>query len=170
MENKLSAGSQIPDIDISLINGDSARLSKETSNWTLLIVYRGLHCPICKDYATKFENKLSKLQNINTQLILISADPKEKAKIFAEELNLKSKIGYGLTIDQMRKLGLYLSEPRPNEVDYIFPEPGLFLINPKGKIHIIEISNAPFVRPDIDLIFRGINHIQKNNYPIRGTH
>ena len=38
MENKLSAGSQIPDIDISLINGDSARLSKETSNWTLLIV------------------------------------------------------------------------------------------------------------------------------------
>ena len=115
MENKLSAGSQIPDIDISLINGDSARLSKKTSNWTLLIVYRGLHCPICKDYATKFENKLSKLQDINTQLILISADP-------------------------------------------------------KGKIHIIEISNAPFVRPDIDLIFRGINHIQKNNYPIRGTH
>ena len=29
MENKLSAGSQIPDIDISLINGDSARLSKK---------------------------------------------------------------------------------------------------------------------------------------------
>ena len=170
MENKLSAGSQIPDIDISLINGDSARLSKETSNWTLLIVYRGLHCIICKDYATKVENKLSKLQDINTQLILISADPKEKAKIFAEELNLKSKIGYGLTIDQMRKLGLYLSEPRPNEGDYIFPEPGLFFINPKGKIHIIEISNAPFVRPDIDLIIQGINHIQKNNYPIRGTH
>jgi peroxiredoxin len=107
---------------------------------------------------------------MKTQLFFVSADPIDKAKIFAEELNLKSKIGYGLTIEQMRKLGLYRSEPRPNEVDYIFPEPGLFLINPKGKIHIIELSNAPFIRPDIDLILRGINHIQKNNYPIRGTH
>ena len=170
MKNKLAAGSQIPDIYFSLINGISIRLSEETSNWTLLIVYRGLHCPICKDYAAKFENKLPKLKDFNTQLTLISADPKDKATEFAEELNLKSKIGYGLTIDQMRKLGLYLSEPRPNEVDYIFPEPGLFLINPKDKIHIIETSNAPFVRPDIDLILRGINHIQENNYPIRGTH
>ena len=170
MKNKLTAGSQIPDIYFSLINGNSIRLSEETSNWTLLIVYRGLHCPICKDYAAKFENKLPKLEDINTQLIFISADPKDKATKFAEELNLNSKIGYGLTIDQMRNLGLYLSEPRPNEVDYVFPEPGLFLINPKGKIHIIEISNAPFIRPDIDLILRGINHIQENNYPIRGTH
>ena len=126
MKNKLAAGSQIPDIYFSLINGSSIRLSEETSNWTLLMVYRGLHCPICKDYAVKFENKLSKLQDINTQLILISADPKEQAKIFAEELNLKSKIGYGLTIDQMRKLGLYLSEPRPNEVDIYFLSPVCF--------------------------------------------
>ena len=170
MENKLSAGSKIPDIDISLINGDSARLYEEKANWSLLVVYRGLHCPICKDYAAKFETNLSKLHDMNTQLFFVSADPIDKAKIFAEELNLKSKIGYGLTIEQMRKLGLYRSEPRPNEVDYIFPEPGLFLINPKGKIHIIELSNAPFIRPDIDLILRGINHIQKNNYPIRGTH
>ena len=75
--------------------------------------------------------------------------------------SFKSKIGYGLGIEEMRKLGLYVSEPRPNEVDYIFPEPGLFLINPKGRLHIIEISNAPFIRPDINLILRGINHIQK---------
>ena len=107
---------------------------------------------------------------MNTQLFFISADPLEKAKIFGEELNLKSKIGYGLGIEEMRKLGLYVSEPRPNEVNYIFPEPELFLINPKGRLHIIGISNAPVIRPDINLILRGINHIQENNYPIRGTH
>ena len=88
MKNKLTAGSQIPDIYFSLINGNSIRLSEETSNWTLLIVYRGLHCPICKDYTAKFGNKLPKLEDINTQLILISADPKDKATKFAEELNL----------------------------------------------------------------------------------
>ena len=126
MKNKLAAGSQIPDIYFSLINGNSIRLSEETSNWTLLIVYRGLHCPICRGYAAKFENKLPKLQDINTRLIIISADPGDKAAKFAEKLNLKSKIGYGLTIDQMRKLGLYLSEPRPNEVDIYFLSPVCF--------------------------------------------
>ena len=170
MGHKLSAGTQIPDIEISLINGNAARLYDETSIWILLIVYRGLHCPICKDYATRFEHNLSKLQDMNTQLFFISADSLEKARTFAEELNLKSKIEYRLGIEEMRKFGLYVSEPRPNEVDYIFPEPGLFLINPKGRLHIIEISNAPFIRPDFNLILRGINHIQKNNYPIRGTH
>ena len=88
MEHKLSAGSQIPDIDISLINGDSARLYEETANWRLLVVYRGLHCPICKDYAAKFGTKLSKLHDLNTQLFFVSAGPIEKAKIFATELNL----------------------------------------------------------------------------------
>ena len=88
MEHKLSAGSQIPDIDISLINGDSARLYEETANWRLLVVYRGLHCLKCKDYAAKFETNLSKLHDLNTQLYFVSADPIEKAKIFATELNL----------------------------------------------------------------------------------
>ena len=84
MEHKLSAGSQIPDFKISLVDGNSARLYNETSNWILLIVYRGLHCLICKDYATRLEHNLSKLRNMNAQLVFVSADPKEKAKIFAK--------------------------------------------------------------------------------------
>ena len=70
---------------------------------------------------------------------------------------------------QMRQPGLYISEPRPNETDTAVPEPGLFVFNEKGQPHIVEISNAPFIRPEPELIIRGITHIKKNNYPIRGT-
>jgi hypothetical protein len=70
----------------------------------------------------------------------------------------------------MRKLGLYISSPRtPPETDRPFAEPGLFLLNPEGKAQIIDISNAPFARPDLAEILRGIKLIKERNMPIRGT-
>jgi hypothetical protein len=72
---------------------------------------------------------------------------------------------------QMRgALGLYISEPRsPQETDRPFAEPGLFVINPKGRVQIADISHAPFARPDLSGILNGIKVIQERNYPIRGT-
>ena len=41
---------------------------------------------------------------------------------------------YELSIDQMKELGWYISHPRsPEETDKLFPEPGMFAINPDGK-------------------------------------
>ena len=70
----------------------------------------------------------------------------------------------------MQQLGLYISHPRsPQETDRPFAEPGLFLINPAGQAQIIDISNAPFARPDLASIARAAKRIQDMNYPIRGT-
>ena len=43
------------------------------------------------------------------------------------------------------------------------------MVNPEGKAHIIEISNAPFARPDLAGILSGIKIIQERSYPVRGT-
>lgn len=67
-------------------------------------------------------------------------------------------------------LGLYISAPRsPNETDRLFPEPGLFVVNPEGKAHIIDVSNAPFARPDLRGVLNGLKFIRERDYPIRGT-
>ena len=69
----------------------------------------------------------------------------------------------------MRALGLYISEPRsPRETDRPFPEPALFVVNPQGNIQIIDISNAPFARPDLNAVLKGLKFIQEKQYPIRG--
>ena len=71
----------------------------------------------------------------------------------------------------MQRLGLYISDPRsPEETDQPFAEPGLFVINPAGNLQIVDISNAPFSRPDLDGILGGLTFIQQKDYPIRGTH
>tara|TARA_Y100001978_G_C23441337_1_gene313161 strand:- start:59 stop:310 length:252 start_codon:yes stop_codon:yes gene_type:complete len=83
-------------------------------------------------------------------LNFISGGTAEKTKIFAREVGLNLPIAYDLSIQQMRQLGLYISEPRPNETDRPFPETGLFVFNEKDQPHIVEISNAPFIRPEPD--------------------
>jgi hypothetical protein len=79
-------------------------------------------------------------------------------------------VGYDLSIDDMRTLGLYVSNPRsPQETDRPFAEPGLFVINPQGDAQIIDISNAPFARPELKSLLNGLRFVISKQYPIRGS-
>lgn len=90
-----------------------------------------------------------------------------------EKLEVSFPICYGLTIAQMQELGLYISTPRSEkETDHPFPEPGLFVINDKGQVQVVDISNSPFVRPELEALVSGLEYVRdpKNNYPVRGTY
>ena len=152
-----------------IIDGKGVTVSEANNRWQMIVVYRGLHCPICKTYTAKIEALKDKFDELETDVVFISGDTAEKAKKFASEVGLELPVAYDLSIEQMKQLGLYISEPRPNETNRPFPELGLFVLNEKGQPHIVEISNAPFIRREPELIIRGIMHIKKNNYPIRGT-
>ena len=100
----------------------------------------------------------------------VSADPKEKAETEAADEKWRFPVGFDLSVDQMRTLGLYISEPRsPQETDRPFPEPALFISNPEGKLQIVDISNAPFARPELNAVLSGLKFVQEKHYPIRGT-
>jgi hypothetical protein len=70
----------------------------------------------------------------------------------------------------MHRLGIYISEPRsPEETDRPFAEPGLFVVNPEGTLQVVDISNAPFARPDLASLLKGLQFVQAKHYPVRGT-
>lgn len=139
-------------------------------DWQMVIVYRGLHCPLCKKYLGKLEELAPSFHEIGVDVVVVSGDPEEKAKAFAEEVGVTLPLGYGLTTDQMRALGVYISEPRsPKETDRPFPEPGMFVINGEGQLQMVDISNAPFSRPDLEALQSGLAWVRANDYPIRGT-
>ncbi len=112
---------------------------------------------------------LGDFQDADIAVFTLSADSKEKAEAEVAECGWKFPVGYGLTVEEMRQLGLYISDPRsPEETDRRFAEPGLFVINPDGNTQIIDISNAPFARPDLESLLKGIQFVMSNDYPIRG--
>jgi len=142
---KLEAGGAMPAIAVPKVGGGEIAIGN-TGAWQMVVVYRGKHCPICRSYLKGLDG------------------------LYDAEEGWRFPVGYGLTADQMRQLGLYISEPRsPRETDRPFPEPGLFVINPMGQAHIIDVSNAPFARPDLKGFLNGLKFIKERSYPIRGT-
>lgn len=166
---KLAAGSVLPKISFPKVGGGELTIGN-SKGWEMLVVYRGKHCPICKSYLGMLDKLLDQFTAIGTEVFAVSADTKEKAEAEAAEHMWRFPVGYGLSQDQMRSLGLYISEPRsPQETERPFSEPGLFVINPAGQLHIVDISNAPFARPDLSSVLNGIKFVKEKHYPIRGT-
>jgi peroxiredoxin len=172
MHLALNSGQPFPQVDMPKLGGGTLTLGRPVSaGWQLIFVYRGLHCPICKGYLTELEGKLAEFTQTGIEVVVISGDPEAKAARMVEETGLTAPMGHDLTVPQMRALGLYVSTPRSEkETDRPFPEPGLFLINPDGNLHMVDISNAPFLRPDLEKLPARIAYVLDKDYPIRGTH
>ena len=168
MSNKIQAGAKMPEFDLPKVGGGSVRIGGK-GRWQMVVVYRGKHCPLCKRYLATLDGLTDDLEKVNTEVVAISGDPAEKAVPDVEEMGISIPVGYGLDTERMRELGLYVSTPRPQETDREFAEPGLFVVNPSGDVQIVDVSNAPFSRPDIAGVIRGIGLIQERDYPIRGT-
>jgi peroxiredoxin len=169
MPEKLPAGSLMPPISFASVDGGNLNIGGG-GRWQMLVVYRGKHCPICRSYLKTLDGLLDQFNEAGIEVAAVSADTKDKAETEASEEGWRFRLGYDLSQEQMRSLGLYISEPRsPQETDRPFPEPGLFVVNPEGKVQIVDVSNAPFARPELGAILRGLKFIQEKQYPIRGT-
>ncbi|WP_367105953.1 peroxiredoxin-like family protein [uncultured Psychrobacter sp.] len=171
---KLKAGSQFPDIQVQMLSGEMTTLGKPENvhDWKLIVVYRGKHCPICTKYLNQLETVKGSFADAGVDILAISGDSKQQLQEHLKELeDINFPMAYGLTVEQMNELGLYISDPRSEkETDHPFAEPGVFVINAKGEIQIIDISNAPFARPELEMLANGLSFIRENDYPIRGTH
>ncbi|WP_421701319.1 peroxiredoxin-like family protein [Aliiroseovarius sp.] len=172
MHNALSSAAPFPVTTVSRLGGGTLTLGKpETADWQLILVYRGLHCPICRGYMEDLEPRLSEFAEIGIEVVIVSADPVEKAEKLRADHAPTVPIGFDLSIAQMKMLGLYVSAPRtPQETDRPYAEPGLFLVNPEGHLHMVDISNAPFLRPELDKLPARIKFVLDNDHPIRGTY
>lgn len=172
--NKLHAGAKFPEIKATLLSGKKILLSQPSGDkdWKLVLVYRGRHCPLCTKYLNELEQQIQSLYDAGVDVVAVSGDSKEQLENHLEKLDVSFQMAYGLTQEQMQEMGLYISTPRSEkETDHNFSEPGLFVINQDGNIQVVDISNNPFVRPNLSEFISGINWIRnpENNYPIRGT-
>ena len=171
---KLMAGSKFPVITVKDLDGNDVTLgqAKEGTDWQMIVVYRGRHCPLCTKYLNNLEAYKSRLFENKVDLVAVSADSKEQVERQLEKLDISFPLYHGLSLEHMKELGVYISVPRSEkETDHNFAEPGLFVVNQDGNLHVVDISNNPFVRPELESLVSGLEWIRnpENNYPIRGT-
>lgn len=169
ISTKFDAGAALPDFTWQSVAGDTVTPAAG-EGWRLLVIYRGKHCPLCKQYLTALDSMLDEYHKADITVWALSSDPLERAQSEAAEEGWTLPILAGLSEDEMRTLGLYISLPRsPDETDRNFAEPATFVINPDGNVQIVDVSNAPFSRPDLKGLLDGIRFVKAKNYPVRGT-
>lgn len=162
-------GETMPNVTLAKAGGGEMTIGS-SSSWQLVVVYRGKHCPLCRKYLSSLDLLSLQFETLGVGIVAISADTKEKAESEIADEGWRFAVGYGLSVEQMRSLGVYISNPRSaSETDRPFSEPALFLVNPDGILQIIDMSNAPFSRPDLPTLLNGLKFLFANNYPIRGT-
>ncbi|MEO7980293.1 MAG: peroxiredoxin-like family protein [Sporichthyaceae bacterium] len=160
-----------PELDLPLVGGGRWRLGEQQpKRFTLMIFYRGLHCPKCHDQLNELDGKLAALDAVGvSSVVAISGDDEARATRTVQEWELSHvPVAFGLTMTQAREWGLFVSkgvkEPEPDE----FNEPGIFLVRDDGTLYSAHVQSMPFARPHLDNLIRALGYINENDYPARG--
>lgn len=163
-------GSILAPMTFPKVGGGTITVGGASETWTLLVVYRGKHCPRCKKYLNILNDMRVDWADAGFDIVVVSADTQEKAQADQDEFGWAFKLGYGLTEAQMALLGVYVTAPlSPEEADANFAEPGTFVLRADGSQIVVAISNGPAARPDLGELLDGMIFNKKNDRPHRGT-
>ena len=165
----------VPALSVPLVGGGTWTLADQKPGaFTLIVAYRGLHCPICSRYLKDLDTKLPKFAERGVTVVAISSDDEARATKAKTDWGLTSlDVGYGLSIEAARQWGLYVSTGRGKtsigvEEPTLFAEPGLFLIRPDGTLYFGSVQTMPFARPGFQEILGALDFVIANDYPARG--
>lgn len=170
MATKPNVGAPVEIMNLKVAgSNDTVAVGSAKDRWTMVFVYRGRHCPRCKRFLNKLDAMLADW-TAQMDIVVVSADSEDKAIADRDEFGWQFDLCYGLTEPQMRSLGLYVSEPLSEaETTTNFAEPGAFGIRPDGTLMLVDISNGPAARPDLEELLDGMIFNITNDRPVRGT-
>ena len=129
---------------------------------------------VCRTYIGELDRMLDEFRKRGVDVLALSSDTRERAEQARAAWGLKNlDLGYGLSIDDARRWGLYISSSRGKtsagaEEPALFNEPGLFLVRPDGTLYWSSVSSMPFARPHFSEILQGIDFVVSKDYPARG--
>jgi len=165
----------VPDLHVRLSGGGVWQLSeRRPAHFSMIVFYRGLHCPICATYLKDLESKLDGFERNGVDSFAVSCDTAERADETKRKWALaRLPIGYGLEIEQARRWGLYISSGRgPTSIGVEepqrFAEPGLFLVRPDGTLYYGAVQTMPFARPSFADLIKAVEFAIAKDYPARG--
>jgi peroxiredoxin len=159
-----------PALDLALVGGGRWVLNApKPENFTMVVFYRGYHCPVCKAYLQKLKAVLAAYEDAGFDVVAASMDDAERAAKTVAEWELEGlKVGFGLRRDQAEAWGLYLSKAIRDTETALFSEPGVFWVRSDGRLYLAATANMPWPRPDLEFLASKIPFVLQNGYPARG--
>lgn len=167
----------VPALTVQTVkHGQFDLLVDPPERFTMVVFFRGLHCPICAKYLIELARLLPEFEKRGVRLIAVSSDSEERSIAMAEKIRAdRLPVGYGLSLQNAREWGLYISESRGKTSIGIdepprFSEPGVFLVRPDGSLYYGSVQTMPFARPNFTDLIGAIDFAITKDYPARGEY
>lgn len=160
----------------TLAHGDFDLAREAPPNFTLIVAYRGLHCPLCAKSLLELGRLLPDYTRRGVHVIALSTDARERAEAMSAKVGVPElRFGYALDLATARAWGLYISTSRGTtsigiEEPARFAEPGVFLVRPDGTLYYGSVQTMPFARPHFDELLQAIDFAIEKDYPARGEY
>ena len=160
----------------TLAHGDFVLADDAARHFTLVVFYRGLHCPICLKYLLELGRLQPEFEQRGVKVVALSSDSAERAQAMADKLKAPGlRVGHSVPLTVARQWGLYVSASRGKtsigiEEPALFAEPGVFIVRPDGTLYYGAVQTMPFARPHFDELLAAIDFALAKDYPARGEY
>jgi peroxiredoxin len=175
MSERLLPRTPVPPLAVPSLSGNGLKLvAGRAPAFSLVVFYRGYHCPLCRTYLTELNRLADDFAQRGVELLVLSSDSAERASLARDEWSLdRLDLGCGLPIDVARQWGLYVSTGRGLtstgvEEPALFSEPGIFLVRPDLTLYWGSVQTMPFARPHFKDMLGAIDFVVAKDYPARG--
>ncbi len=150
--------------DLALGTGADGRFS-------LMVFFRGLHCPVCRKQVGELGRRLGDLREAGVGRVLaVSMQTPVRSAQLVQEWHLGDlPVAHGLSEASAREWGLFVSTAIKDDEAPVFNEPGVFVLDADGTVYWSSVSSMPFGRPALDDVLAGLQFAQKQDYPARGA-
>ncbi len=160
-----------PALDLPLVGGGRFDLAAAApQQFTLVVVYRGVHCPQCRKQLSELDGRLGELRDVGVdEVVAVSGDGQGRAEQAVREWGLDElRVAYDMDEPTMRSWGLYLSKGVTDTEPALFSEPGLFLVRPDASLYSAHVQSTPFARPHLENLIAALEFVREKDYPARG--
>ena len=172
---KLIPRQVVPALTIQTLSGKKWKIDEQhPKHFTMIVFYRGLHCPICRSYISELSRLVDNFAQRGVEVIAISSDTRSRAIETVENWKLENlEIGFELDFKTAYQWGLFISSSRGKtsagiEEPVRFSEPGIFLVRHDRTLYWSMVQSMPFARPRFKEILSALDFVIENDYPARG--
>ena len=150
--------------DLKLGTGVDGRFS-------LVLFFRGLHCPVCRKQVAEIDRRLADLREAGLgRVVAVSMETDERSAQLVDEWHLDAlPVAHDLTEASAREWGLFVSTAINDGEPPVFTEPGMFVLDSDGSVFWSNVSSMQFGRPTLDDVIVGLQFAQEEDYPARGA-
>ena len=150
--------------DLALGAGAEGRFS-------LVVFFRGLHCPVCRKQLGELDRRLGDLREAGVgRVVAVTMETPDRSAQLVEEWHLDDlTVAHDLGEATARECGLFVSTAITDGEAPVFNEPGVFVLDADGTVYWSNVSSMPFGRPALEDVLTGLQFVQKQDYPARGA-